>query len=152
MSGIIIRRASYFCQFVVAHLQADRPRLNHADAVIAGLRGVALELRKQVEAQQANIHRLVKMTFGRGGERVEGPTLFDGLDPEADPTPPVVVEAAVGVPDARPIDVSYRSTVADLTNFLPTTERRPTDRRDTRSHDGESRSLLLPRVRGDFSA
>ena len=61
-----------------------------AEAVIAELRGVVAELRKQVEAQQAHIHRLVKITFGRGGERVEGPTLFDGLDmPEAEVLTPV---------------------------------------------------------------
>ena len=47
--------------------------------LFAELRGVVAELRKQIEAQQAHIHRLVKITFGRGGERVEGPTLFDGI-------------------------------------------------------------------------
>src|SRR5277367_6276969 len=56
-----------------------RQKLTHAEAVIAELRGVVVELRKQIEAQQAHIHRLVKITFGRGGERVEGPTLFDGM-------------------------------------------------------------------------
>lgn len=74
-----------------------RQKLTHAEAVIAELRGVVADLRKQVEAQQAHIHRLVKMTFGRGGERVEGPTLFDGIDPpEAEvPTPvePPIPEA-----------------------------------------------------------
>src|SRR5947208_2484705 len=66
-----------------------RQKLTHAEAVIAELRGVVAELRKQIEAQQAHIHRLVKITFGRGGERVEGPTLFDGIVvPEAEnPTP-----------------------------------------------------------------
>ena len=58
-----------------------RQKLTHAEAVIVELRGVVVELRKQVEAQQAHIHRLVKITFGRGGERIEGPTLFDGIDP-----------------------------------------------------------------------
>src|SRR3954454_17591176 len=66
-----------------------RQKLTHAEAVIAELRGVVADLRKQIEAQQAHIHRLVKITFGRGGERVEGPTVFDGMDPpEAEfPTP-----------------------------------------------------------------
>src|SRR5438309_9156986 len=66
-----------------------RQTLTHAEAVIVKLRGVGAELRKQVEAQQAHIHRLVKITFGRGGERVEGPTLFDGMAaPDAEvPTP-----------------------------------------------------------------
>src|SRR5271165_1112262 len=66
-----------------------RQKLTHAEAVIAELRGVVSELRKQIESQQAHIHRLVRMTFGRGGERVEGPTLFDGMAvPETEvPTP-----------------------------------------------------------------
>ena len=55
-----------------------RRKLAHADAVIAELRGVVADLRKQVEAQQAHIHRLVKMTFGRGGERAEGPSVSSG--------------------------------------------------------------------------
>ncbi len=79
-----------------------RQKLNHAEAVIVELRGVVVELRKQVDAQQAHIHRLVKMTFGRSSERVEGPTLFDSLEPEADPTPAIVVEATpVGDAPAR---------------------------------------------------
>ena len=66
-----------------------RSWLTHAEAVIAELRSVVAELRKQIESQQAHIHRLVKITFGRGGERVEGPTLFDGMAvPDAEvPTP-----------------------------------------------------------------
>src|SRR5450755_4370875 len=67
-----------------------RQKLTHAEAVIAELRGVVAELRKQIDAQQAHIHRLVKITFGRGGERVEGPTLFDGIEPpEAEVHTPV---------------------------------------------------------------
>jgi hypothetical protein len=56
-----------------------RRKLTHAEAVIAELRGVVTALRKQIESQQAHIHRLVKVTFGRGGERAQGPTLFDGM-------------------------------------------------------------------------
>jgi transposase len=67
-----------------------RRKLTHADAVIAELRGVVSELRKQIDSQQAHIHRLVRITFGRGGERVEGPTLFDGMaGPEAEVAPPI---------------------------------------------------------------
>jgi transposase len=74
-----------------------RQKLTHAEAVIAELRGVVTELRKQIESQQAHIHRLVKMTFGRRGERVEGPTLFDGMaEPEAEAPPP----AELPTPDA----------------------------------------------------
>src|SRR3954453_20055207 len=67
-----------------------RRKLTHADAGIAELRGVVAELRKQIESQQAHIHRLVKITFGRGGERVEGPTLLDGRAlPEGEVATPV---------------------------------------------------------------
>jgi transposase len=54
------------------------------------------QLRSTVDKQQAHIQYLVRMTFGRRSERVEGPTLFDGLaDPEPEPSPaPPAVEAA----------------------------------------------------------
>jgi len=89
--------------------------------VIAELRGVVADLRKQIEAQQAHIHRLVKITFGRGGERVEGPTLFDGMDPP---------EAGLPAPAEPPIDprvylthvltkLPVRRAGADLTDLLP---------------------------------
>ena len=76
-----------------------RRQLAHADAVIAELRGVVADLRKQVDAQQAHIHRLVKITFGRGGERVEGPTLFDGTEP---PEAEVPTPAEPPTPEAPP--------------------------------------------------
>ncbi len=103
-----------------------RQKLTHAEAVIVELRGVVADLRKQVEAQQAHIHRLVKMTFGRGGERVEGPTLFDGLDPpEAEVPPPA--ERSVPEPPApkkrkghgrrrKPADLPRRPEVIDLSD------------------------------------
>src|SRR3954452_25029577 len=76
-----------------------RRKLTHAEAVIAELRGVVAKLRKQIESQQAHIHRLVKITFGRGGERVQGPTLFDGMAvPDAEAPPPVEPPA----PEAPP--------------------------------------------------
>jgi transposase len=103
-----------------------RRKLSHAEAVIAELRGVVADLRKQIDAQQAHIHRLVKMTFGRSSERAEGPTLFDGLDSEADPTPTIVVEAAAEPKAhkprrkghgrrAKPKDLPRRPEVIDLT-------------------------------------
>src|SRR5262249_12641915 len=74
-----------------------RRKLTHAEAVIAELRGVVAELRQQIDAQQAHIHRLVRSTFGRPSERVEGPTLLDGIVvPEAEaptPKPPPTPEA-----------------------------------------------------------
>jgi transposase len=103
-----------------------RQRLTHAEAVIAELRGVVADLRKQVEAQQAHIHRLVKMTFGRGGERVEGPTLFDGLDPPeaevptpAEPPTPETPLAAKRKGHGRrykPKDLPRRREVIDLSD------------------------------------
>src|SRR4249920_76060 len=78
-----------------------RQKLTHADAVIAELRGVVADLRKQVEAQQAHIHRLVKITFGRGGERVEGPTLFDAMDPPEAGVPPPVEPPAPETPPTK---------------------------------------------------
>ena len=36
-----------------------RQKLTHAEAVIVELRGLVVELRKQIESQQAHIHRLV---------------------------------------------------------------------------------------------
>src|SRR5271170_5156843 len=49
------------------------------------------ELRATVDKQQAHIHYLVRMTFGRRSERIVGPTLFDGHpgpEPEPVPQPP----------------------------------------------------------------
>ena len=79
-----------------------RQKLAHAEAVIAELRGVVADLRRQIDAQQAHIHRLVKMTFGRSSERTEGPTLFDGLEAEAEPMPAVVVEATAEADAVEP--------------------------------------------------
>ncbi len=46
------------------------------------------QLRSTIDKQQAHIHYLVRLTFGRRSERVEGPTLFDGLvGSEAEPAP-----------------------------------------------------------------
>src|SRR5262245_5724706 len=51
------------------------------------------ELRTTIDKQQAHIHCLVRMTFGRRSERLTGPTLFeDFASPEA--RPPAPPEAA----------------------------------------------------------
>jgi transposase/uncharacterized coiled-coil protein SlyX len=103
-----------------------RGKLAHADAVIAELRGVVADLRRQIDAQQAHIHRLVKMTFGRSSERAAGPTLFDGLDPEPDPTPAIVVEPTLEAETVapkrkshgrrtKPKDLARRPELIDLT-------------------------------------
>jgi transposase len=97
-------------------------KLTHAEAVIAELRGVVAELRKQIESQQAHIHRLVKIAFGRGGERVEGPTLFDGM---------VLPEGEVATPIER-----------------PTPEARPMSRR--KGHGRRCKPKDLPRRREEI--
>ena len=76
-----------------------RQRLTQAEAVIVELRGVVAELRKQIDSQQAHIHRLVKITFGRGGERIEGPTLFDATAP---PEATIPASAEPPTPDSTP--------------------------------------------------
>src|SRR3954467_14464636 len=92
-----------------------RRKLTHADAVIAELRGVVAELRKQIESQQAHIHRLVKITFGRGGERVEGPTLFDGMTvPDNEVPPPVEPPAPEAPPATRRKGHGRRGKPKDL--------------------------------------
>jgi transposase len=104
-----------------------RRKLAHAEAVIAELRGVVVDLRRQIDAQKAHIRRLVRMTFGRSSERADGPTLFDGLDPEAESTPTIVIEGT-GEADtvtprrkghgrrAKPKDLPRRPEVIDLTD------------------------------------
>jgi hypothetical protein len=92
--------------------------------VIAELRGVVAELRKQIESQQAHIHRLVKMTFGHGGERVLGPTLFDGMAlPEAEvstlveppiPEAPLATKRKGHGRRCKPKDLPRRREVIDL--------------------------------------
>ena len=107
-------------------IEVLRQKLTHAEAVIVELRGVVADLRKQVEAQQAHIHRLVKVTFGRGGERVEGPTLFDGIDPPEAEAPPTVASPVSEQPAPRkrkghgrrckPKDLPRRREEIDLSN------------------------------------
>ena len=109
-----------------ADIDELRRQLAQAYAVIAELRGVVADLRKQVEAQQAHIHRLVKRAFGRGGERVEGPTLFDWVDlPDAELPPPIEPPVPeVSAPKKRkghgrrhkPADLPRRPEVIDLSD------------------------------------
>jgi transposase len=104
-----------------------RRKLAHAEAVIAELRALVADLRGQIDAQRDHIHRLVKRTFGRSSERADGPTLFDGLDGDAGPTPTLVVEAAPepAAPTprrkghgrrAKPKDLPRRPEVIDLSD------------------------------------
>jgi len=58
--------------------------------MIVELRSVVSELRQKIESQRARIERLVRITFGRGVERIEGPTLFDAIASPESATPRVV--------------------------------------------------------------
>jgi transposase len=64
--------------------------LTTCQQMIRELLATITELRSTVEKQQAHIHSLVRMTFGRRSERLEGPTLFDDAaagEPESPPAP-----------------------------------------------------------------
>ena len=58
--------------------------------MVAELLATVTQLRTTIEKQQAHIQYLVRLTFGRRSERVEGPTLFDLSAPaeEAVSAPP----------------------------------------------------------------
>lgn len=67
----------------------DDPRILRQ--MIRELLGTVATLRATIDKQQAHIHYLVRMTFGRRSERVAGPTLFEGFsdsEPKAPPPPP----------------------------------------------------------------
>jgi transposase/uncharacterized coiled-coil protein SlyX len=82
------------------------------------------ELRSTVEKQQAHIHYLVRMTFGRRSERLDGPTLFDAhAGPEPEPAPePAPAETVVAVKRPghgrrhRPRDLPRERVEVDLTD------------------------------------
>jgi len=82
------------------------------------------QLRSTIDKQQAHIQYLVRMTFGRRSERVEGPTLFDGLtDPEPEPPPAtprpgteeIVVKKRSRGRRNRPANLRRELEVLDLT-------------------------------------
>ena len=64
--------------------------------MVAELLTTVAQLRTTVDQQQAHIQYLVRLTFGRRSERVEGPTLFDLSGPaeEAVSVPPPEVPGA----------------------------------------------------------
>jgi transposase len=71
-----------------AHLPSD---VTTCQQMLRELLKTVAELRSTIDKQQAHIHYLVRMTFGRRSERFEGPTLFDGLadpEPHGPPAPP----------------------------------------------------------------
>src|SRR6516165_3823967 len=74
-----------------AHLPDDPALLKQ---MVAELLATVTRLRTTIDQQQAHIHSLVRRTFGRRTERVEGPTLFD-LGDSADELPAPTPEAPV---------------------------------------------------------
>lgn len=92
-------------------------------SMIRELLATVAQLRATVDKQQAHIHYLVRMTFGRRTERVEGPTLFDGQpapEPPATPPGPEPERADSGKRTGhgrrpRPTDLPRERVVIDLT-------------------------------------
>ena len=74
----------------VDRLLADNARLAAQLREVLDLVG---ELRGTIEQHKAHIAKLVHLAFGRRSERVEGPTLFDGLPDETPPAPPPAADA-----------------------------------------------------------
>src|SRR5271154_3931671 len=80
------------------------------------------ELRATVSKQQAHIHYLVRMTFGRRSERIVGPTLFDDHPPPAPVSPAAELETNSDAVASRPghgrrprsKDLPRESVVIDL--------------------------------------
>jgi transposase len=72
---------------------------------VAQLLAINAQLRQQIDRQQVQIDRLIKIAFGHKSERVEGPTLFDDLldDPIPSDTPvsPEPPEPIVLVPKRK---------------------------------------------------
>src|SRR5271163_3411361 len=56
--------------------------------MVAELLATIQQLRATLDKQNAHLHYLVRMTFGRRSERYEGATLFDGCTPPESPAQP----------------------------------------------------------------
>ncbi|HEY2910308.1 MAG TPA: IS66 family transposase [Gemmataceae bacterium] len=104
----------------VARLLADNTRLHAQLQEVLALVG---QLRGTIDRQENHIAKLVKMTFGRTSERIEGPTLFDN-PPDQAATPPIpaaMVEAEASRPQRKghgrkhnPADLPRRREEIDL--------------------------------------
>src|SRR5215472_15380712 len=73
----------------------------HLREQVRQLLDTIVELRSTVEKQQAHIDRLVRLSFGRSSERLDGPTLFDDCpapEPVTPPTPPAPQPTSARVP------------------------------------------------------
>src|SRR3954452_8114150 len=81
--------------------------------MVAELLTTVTRLRTTIDQQQAHIQSLVRMTFGRRSERVEGPMLFDLTQPAAEPPAPAPeAPAPTGVAKRR--GHGRRKRLADL--------------------------------------
>jgi transposase len=92
--------------------------------MVAELLATVTQLRTTIDKQQAHIQYLVRLTFGRRTERVEGPTLFDLSVPAEDavaapfpdvPAPQVVGKRRGHGRRARRADLPREREVLDLT-------------------------------------
>jgi len=84
-SGTIGRRLRLSeCMDATAPLPND---LATCQQMIRELLTTVAELRATIDKQQAHIHYLVRLTFGRRSERAIGPTLFDDHPPPVPTTP-----------------------------------------------------------------
>jgi transposase len=104
-----------------AHLPDDAGVLKQ---MVAELLATVSQLRTTVDQQQAHIQYLVRLTFGRRSERVQGPTLFDLSAPAEEvvsvPPPDVPGPSGVGKRQGhgqrpRPADLPREREVLDLT-------------------------------------
>jgi transposase len=103
-----------------AHLPDDPTLLKQ---MVAELLITVTQLRTTIDQQQAHIQSLVRMTFGRRTERVEGPVLFDlggaaeevPASPLEAPMPEVAVKRRGHGRRRRPSDLPREPEVLDLT-------------------------------------
>lgn len=106
-------------------LTALRADNDHLRQRVQQLPAAVAELRGTVEKQQAHIERLVRLSFGRKSERIEGPTLFDDLPgPGPSTEPPAAGEPEITVAAHRrrghgrkplPRDLPRQTQELDLT-------------------------------------
>jgi transposase/uncharacterized coiled-coil protein SlyX len=108
------------CMDATAPLPND---LATCQQMIRELLSTVAELRATIDKQQAHIHYLVRMTFGRRSERAIGSTLFDDHPPPV-PASPVAERETKSAPATprpghgrrlRPKDLPREPVVIDLT-------------------------------------
>ena len=86
----------------------------HLTAQLQEVLTLVRDLRATIGSQQAHIAKPVHLTFGRRTERVDGPTLFDGLPDEPSPPAPRPVPPDPVVPRSPRTGHGRRPNQADL--------------------------------------